>query len=103
MILTEKNFDQEVLKSDVLVVVDFWATWCMPCNMLSPVLEKLEKNFYGKIKVGKVNIDEVQKLAMEYDISAIPAIFIFKNGQCVQKSIGLKSYEELKALVEKIL
>ena len=97
--LTAENFRQEVLESDVPVVVDFWATWCGPCMMMGPVIADLAESYAGKIKVGKVNVDEEDTLAEKYRINAIPAVFLFKNGSVAATSIGYKDKEALiKAL-----
>ncbi len=88
VILTKENFETEVLKSDIPVLVDFWATWCGPCMMLSPVIEEIAHEFEGKIKVGKVNVDEQNALAMEYKVASIPTLMLFKDGQLVKTSVG---------------
>ncbi|MBR4026780.1 MAG: thioredoxin [Lachnospiraceae bacterium] len=88
VILTKENFENEVLNSDIPVLVDFWATWCGPCMMLSPVIAEIAEEFAGKIKVGKVNTDEQQELAMKYRIASIPTLLLFKNGQIEKTSLG---------------
>lgn len=88
IILTKDNFESEVLNSDIPVLVDFWATWCGPCMMLSPVIEEIAEEFDGKIKVGKVNVDEQNELAMQYRVASIPTLLLFKNGQLVNTSVG---------------
>ena len=77
--LTDKNFEQEVIKSEIPVLVDFWATWCGPCKMLAPELEEFAKEFDGKIKVGKVNIDDYTPIALQYGIEVIPTLLLFKG------------------------
>lgn len=86
--LTKENFTEEVLNSDIPVLVDFWATWCGPCMMLSPVIEEISNEFTGKIKVGKVNVDEQNELAMQYRVASIPTLMLFKDGQLVKTSVG---------------
>lgn len=87
--LNENNFDDEVIKSDKLTVVDFWAPWCGPCRKLAPVLDEIEGEFDGKIKLVKVNTDENLKLAQRFSISALPSILIFKNGEPVERLVSL--------------
>ena len=93
--LTKFNFSEEVLESDVPVIVDFWATWCGPCKMIAPTIEKLAEELYGKVKVGKVNVDEEMELAVEYKIEVIPTLLFFKDGKVVKKTTGLMTKEEI--------
>ena len=93
--LNAENFQQEVMESDIPVVVDFWATWCGPCQMVAPILEEIAVENEGKIKVGKVNVDEHRDLAMEYKISSIPTMILFKNGEPVDMSLGYKTKDQL--------
>ena len=78
--LTKDNFDAEVINSNIPVLVDFWATWCGPCRMIAPVIESIAEKFDGRIKVGKVNVDEEPEISLEYNIASIPTVMIFKNG-----------------------
>lgn len=95
VILTKENFEAEVLKSDIPVLVDFWATWCGPCMMLSPVIAELAEEFEGKVKVGKVNVDEQNELAMQYRVASIPTLLLFENGQLTKTSVGFMPKNEL--------
>ena len=83
--LTKENFKNEVLNSDIPVLVDFWATWCGPCKMIAPIVEEIAEENEGKIKVGKVNVDDESDLAAEFRISSIPTLLVFKNGQIVHR------------------
>ena len=93
--LTEENFDTEVLKSDVPVLVDFWAEWCGPCKMMNPVIEDVAKDFDGRFKVAKVNVDDAQDLAAQFNIMSIPTLLLFKGGQPVEQMIGAMSKDQL--------
>lgn len=103
IVLTDANFDSEVIKSPIPVLVDFWATWCGPCQMIAPVLEEIAKEFEGKIKVGKLNVDENQKIASQFGISAIPTLLIFKNGQEVKKIVGFSGKPKLVQEINSVL
>ena len=85
---TDSNFQTEVLESNQLSVVDFWAEWCGPCRAIGPVIEELSNEYDGKVKVGKVNVDHNPKISMDYGITSIPAILFIKNGQVVDKLVG---------------
>ncbi|MBI3879289.1 MAG: thioredoxin [Verrucomicrobia bacterium] len=101
--LTATNFGDEVVKSTVPVLVDFWAEWCGPCKMIAPVLEELAGEFDDRIKIGKVNIDDHQALATEYGIRAIPTLLLFKDGQVVEQMVGLRSKRDLKLSLDKVI
>jgi thioredoxin 1 len=101
--LTATNFETEVTKSGQPVLVDFWAEWCGPCKMVSPILDELATEYDGKIKIGKVNIDEHQALATQFGIRAIPTLLIFKNGQVVDQIVGLRSKKDFKGKLDRVL
>ena len=98
IVLTEQNFEQEVLKSDIPVLVDFWATWCGPCRMLAPTIAKIAEEQEGKIKVGKIDVDEEPELAAKYGIASIPTLIVFKNGEVAKTSIGVVPKAAIEAL-----
>ncbi len=100
--LTESNFAQEVLDSPTPVLVDFWAEWCGPCKMIAPILDELASEYDGRVKIGKVNIDEYQNLATQHGIRAIPTLLIFKDGQVAEQIVGFRSKRDLKANIEKV-
>ncbi len=89
VILTKANFEQEVLKSEIPVVVDFWATWCGPCKMIAPILEQIATEYAGKIKVAKANVDEEMQLALDHKVEVIPTLFYYKDGKIINKSVGV--------------
>lgn len=103
IILTESNFDAEVLQSSVPVLVDFWAEWCGPCRMLAPTIDELAQEYSGKAKVGKVNVDQNSGLAEKYGIRSIPTIIIFKNGQVAEQTVGVQSKQALQGMLNKSL
>jgi thioredoxin 1 len=88
--ITNENFEKEVIESEIPVLVDFWAVWCGPCKMLTPTIDQLSSEYEGKVKIGKVNVDENQEIAAKYGIMSIPTIMIFKNGQVVEQFIGVQ-------------
>ena len=100
VMLTESNFEEEVLKSNVPVLVDFWAPWCGPCKMLGPVVSEIAEASDGSYKVGKVNVDDEPELAEKYGIMSIPSIFVFKDGQVAEKKIGLTTKNDLLAMLK---
>lgn len=97
---TDQNFEQEVLKSPVPVLVDFWAEWCMPCRMLAPTIEKLAKDYAGKVKVGKVDTDANRDTALKFSISNIPTVILFKDGQAAQRFVGLRPERDFKEALD---
>ena len=98
--VNDANFEQEVLKSDIPVLVDFWAEWCSPCLMVAPVVEEIAKEYQGKLKVCKLNVDEGQATASEYGIMSIPTLAIFKDGKIADKVIGALPKEELVSKIK---
>ena len=104
VILTDQNFEGEVVKSSVPVLVDFWAPWCGPCQMMGPLIEELSKELdASKIKIGKLNVDENQVMAGKYQVMSIPTFLVFKNGEVVDQMIGGVSKEKLQGMIEKHL
>lgn len=97
--ITKDNFEEVVLKSELPVLVDFWATWCGPCKMLSPIVDEVRKELDGKVVVGKVNVDEQQELAMQFGVMSIPTLLVFNNGELVKKSIGFIPKAQVLALL----
>ena len=98
--VTEDTFEPNVLKSDVPVLVDYWAEWCGPCKALAPLLEDLAKDYGGKLKVAKVNVDENQQLARKYNIKAIPTLMLFKDGNVQASKLGMMSKPQLTAFLD---
>ena len=96
--LTKENFEQEVLRSDKPVLVDFWASWCGPCRMVSPIVDEIAEE-RSDIKVGKVNVDEQQMLADQFSVMSIPTLLVFKDGKIAASAVGLQSKEGLKKLL----
>ncbi len=87
--LTDDNFESEVIGSDVPVLVDFWAEWCMPCKMIAPTIDELANEFHGKVKVGKVDTDANRDVSVKFGINAIPTVMLFKGGEVIQKFVGV--------------
>lgn len=102
IVLTDQNFENEVLKSDIPVLVDFWAPWCGPCQVYGPIIEEVARDFEGKIKVGKLNVDENQDTPTQYNIMGIPTTIFFKNGQAEKIFVGLQAKEGLVEEINKI-
>ena len=98
--ITKANFEAEVLKSDIPVILDFWATWCGPCRMIAPTLAEIAEENVGKIKVGKVNVDEEMELAVQFGITAIPTLIVFRDGQKVNQTMGVMPKAQILDLVK---
>lgn len=98
--ITAANFENEVLRSDKPILLDFYADWCGPCKMLAPVLREIAEENAGALKVGKVNVDEQMELAMRFQVSGIPMLVVFKDGKAVAKSVGYRPKSEIAAMVE---
>ena len=102
-VFTTENFDSEVLKSDIPVLVDFYADWCGPCKMMAPVVEKIDAEYGGKVKVGKINVGENPEIAGNYGVMTIPTIMVIKGGQVVEKTIGVQPKKALTNAIDKAL
>src|SRR5207244_5379761 len=100
--LTEANFSEQVLKSSTPVLVDFWAEWCGPCKMIAPLLDELAGEYDGKVKIGKVNIDDQQGLAAQYGIRAVPTLLVFKSGEVADQIVGIRSKRDLKSSLDRV-
>ena len=101
--LNDDNFPAEVLEADMPVMVDFYATWCGPCKTLTPIVEKLAGEYEGRLKVGKINIDEAPQTPVQFAVRAVPTIVFFKDGQAVNTMVGLKRESELRSQIEALL
>lgn len=101
--VTDKNFEQEILKSNIPAMVDFWAEWCGPCKMVGPVVEELAKEYEGKIKIAKMNVDENRQTPAKYGIRAIPTLILFKGGNVVQTIVGAQPKSAIEEELKKLL
>jgi thioredoxin 1 len=102
VVLTQENFAREVLQSSTPVLVDFWAEWCNPCRAISPILDELADEYDGRVKIGKVNIEDQQGLATEYGIRAVPTLLLFDKGQVAEQIVGLRNKREIKASFDRV-
>ena len=100
---TTDNFEKEVLQSELPVLVDFYADWCGPCKMMAPIVEGLAQDYDGKVKVGKLNIDDGMEIAQQYRVMSIPTFILFKDGKAVETSVGAMSKDELESKLQKVL
>ena len=101
--ITKENYETEILKSDKLVLIDFYADWCGPCKMMSPIIDEIAEEVGDKIKVGKINVDENQELAMEYEVMSIPTIIILQKGEVKNSLVGVREKEEIISCLEKMI
>lgn len=99
IVITKDNFESEVLTSEIPVILDFWATWCGPCKMIAPNLEEIAEENEGRLKVGKVNVDEQPELAASFNISSIPTLIVFKDGKITAMEVGYREKEDIEALI----
>ncbi len=103
LVITKNNFENEVLKSEIPVLLDFWASWCGPCRMLAPVVEEIAEEYDGKAKVGKVNVDDEQELASAFGIASIPTVVVIKDGKIADSSVGYVPKEKLEEMLKAAL
>lgn len=101
--LTDSNFDEEIVHSEIPALVDFWATWCGPCKMIAPTVEELASEYDGKVKVGKVDVDQNPQTASRFSIRSIPSLLIFKNGSVVEQIVGVRPKADIQKALEKTL
>ena len=100
---TDSNFKSDVVESSQPVLVDFWAAWCGPCRMIAPVVDEIATDYAGKVKVGKVNVDENRQVAMDFGVMSIPTLLVFKNGQPAERIVGYQNKQQLTAVLDKHL
>ena len=103
VVLSDANFDEEVIKAETPVIVDFWAEWCGPCRMIGPIVEEIAEEFEGKIKVGKLNVDQNQGTAAKYGIRSIPTLLLFKGGELVEQMVGVQPKNKVVECINKVL
>ena len=101
--VTDTNFKSEVLESSVPVLVDFWAEWCGPCKMITPIVEELAQEYAGKVKIAKVNVEEAAQTATNYGIMSIPTLMFFQNGKVAEQIVGVVSKDALKTKIERLI
>ena len=101
--VTKDNFDNEILKAQIPVVVDFYADWCGPCKMMSPLMEKLSSEYEGKVKFCKVNVDDEEELAIQNSVQSIPLFVLYKDGQVIDKAVGARAEDEMREFISKAL
>ncbi|MCS7185830.1 MAG: thioredoxin [Armatimonadetes bacterium] len=103
LVADKENFEKEVLQSEIPVMVDFWATWCVPCRLIAPIVERLAEKYAGRLKVAKLDVDRNQELAIRYQVMSIPTLLFFKNGQVVDRIIGAVKEQEIVQKIESLL
>ena len=102
-VFSDENFENEVLNSETPVLVDFWAPWCGPCRIIAPVVEEISETYEGKLKVGKLNVDDNQKTSMKFGIRSIPTLLVFKDGEVAEQIIGAVPKTEIERVVTKVM
>jgi len=100
---TDRNFEEEVLHAEIPVLVDFWASWCPPCKMIEPLIAELAKEYDGKVKVGKLQVDQNPKTASKYEIKGVPTFILFNGGEPVRQRVGAQSKQQLREMLEAVL
>ena len=100
--ITRENFENEVMKSNIPVLIDFWAPWCGPCRMMGPIIEQLAEEYEGKAKVGKVNVDEEGELSQAFGVMSIPTIVLVKDGKVVKQAVGARPKAEVEAMLQRV-
>ena len=103
MNVTDKNFEEEVINSDIPILIEFWASWCVPCKTMEYLLNELEEEYDGKIKIAKLNIDRNRKIPKKYDLTGVPTFVTFKDGKIIESKVGAQSKKDLIKMIEKIL
>ena len=103
MELTDDNFDAEVFQSNIPVFIELWASWCPPCKMMEPVMDSLEKQYEGKVKVCKINIDKNPKTSSKFDVKGVPTFLLVKSGEIIERVVAAKTEEQLKEIIKKVI
>ncbi|RKX90072.1 MAG: thioredoxin [Spirochaetes bacterium] len=103
IIVDASNFDQEVINSDIPVIVDFWAEWCVPCKMIGPILEEVADDYAGRLKVAKLNVDEAGEIAARFNIISIPTLMVFKDGEAAAQQVGAVSRDVIEGLFKDLI
>jgi thioredoxin 1 len=101
--LTDQNFQEEIKASQTPILVDFWAEWCAPCRMVAPVLDELAEEYDGKVRIGKLNVDQNRSMAAQYGVMSIPTLILFKNGELVEQMVGAQPKENLVKVIQSVL